>query len=212
MPLAFAQPVHAPRGPAGRLSAPRLLALTACLVAGMADAPASAQGRPRAVEVGAPDIPAQAQGAEPSVRVLPDPAAAPARVDRAAPVAHEGVGVLIDRAKVIRLPDRTQTVIVGNPLIADVTLQRGGIAVLTGKSYGVTNLIALDPSGAMLAESLVSVQAPTEAMVTVQRGLERETYSCNPHCQRSLLLGDSNAYFTEVGAQAERRNALATQR
>ena len=120
--------------------------------------------------------------------------------------------VMIDHAKVVKLPERTQTVIVGNPIIADVTVQRNGIMVVTGKSYGVTNLIALDGAGILLSESLISVQAPTESLVTVQRGLERESYSCTPNCQPSLLLGDANKYFGEVGGQATQRNGLATGR
>ena len=138
------------------------------------------------------------------------PAAAPARAAAVSP--RDMVPVTIDHAKIIRLPERTQTVIVGNPIIADVTVQKNGLLVLTGKSYGVTNLIALDAAGGMLAESLISVQAPTESLVTVQRGLERESYSCTPDCQPSLLLGDATKYFNEVGGQAGQRNTLATQR
>jgi Flp pilus assembly secretin CpaC len=125
---------------------------------------------------------------------------------------RDTVAVMIDHAKVVRLPERTQTVIVGNPIIADITVQRNGVVVVTGKSYGVTNMIALDAAGSMLAESLVSVQAATESVVIVQRGLERESYSCTPNCQPSILLGDANKYFSEAGAQAGQRNSLATQR
>jgi hypothetical protein len=120
------------------------------------------------------------------------------------------VTVMIDHAKILRLPERTQTVIVGNPIIADVSVQKSGVLVLTGKSYGRTNLIALDGGGTLIAESMLIVQAPNEAMVTVQRGLERESYSCTPSCQPSLLLGDANKYFSEVGGQAGQRNSLAT--
>ena len=124
----------------------------------------------------------------------------------------DAVTVTVDHAKVIRLPERTQTVIVGNPIGADVTLQRSAILVVTGKSYGVTNLIALDNAGTMLAESLIRVQAPSDSLVTVQRGLDRESYSCTPSCQPSILLGDSNKYFGEVSGQAGQRNGLATAR
>ncbi len=78
----------------------------------------------------------------------------------AAARANDGstVTVSVDNAKVIRLPERTATVIVGNPIIADVSLQRNGVVVLTGKSFGSTNLIALDAAGTMLAESAISVR------------------------------------------------------
>ncbi len=132
--------------------------------------------------------------------------AAPAEAN---PNPRETVSVQIDHARVIRLPDRAQTVIVGNPMIADVTVQRNGVLVLTGKSYGMTNLIALDASGTMLAESMISVQAPTDALVVVQRGLERESYSCTPSCQPSILLGDAPKYFGETSGQAQARNGIA---
>lgn len=122
----------------------------------------------------------------------------------------EPVTVTIDHAKILRLPERTQTVIVGNPIIADVSVQKSGVLVLTGKSYGRTNLIALDAGGLLIAESMISVQAQNEEVVTVQRGLDRESYSCTPSCQPSLLLGDANKYFSEVGGQAGQRNSLAT--
>ena len=124
----------------------------------------------------------------------------------------EPVAVLIAHAKVLRLPERTQTVILGNPAVADVSVQKNGILVLTGKSYGRTNLIALDGTGTLLAETMISVQASGDSIVTVQRGLERESYSCTPHCQPSLSLGDATRFFGEVGGQAGQRNSLATAR
>jgi hypothetical protein len=129
-------------------------------------------------------------------------------VAQAAPA--ETVAVMVDHAKVVRLPEKAQTVIVGNPGIADVAIQKNGIMVVTGKSFGVTNLIALDSGGKLLAESLVRVGAGGDSMVTVQRGLDRETYSCTPVCQPSIQLGDNAKYFDERGGQATARNNFAT--
>src|SRR6476620_1265065 len=64
--------------------------------------------------------------------------------------APAAIGVNIDQARLIRLPARVATLVVGNPLIADVTLQSGGVVVVTGKSYGGTNLIAMDRAGEVL--------------------------------------------------------------
>lgn len=127
-------------------------------------------------------------------------------------VTLESVVVLVDHAMVVRLPERAQTVIVGNPAIADVAVQRNGVMVVTGKSFGVTNLIALDAGGALLAESLVRVSAASDSVLTVQRGMDRESYSCTPECQPSVQLGDAQKYFGEAGAQTSSRNALATGR
>lgn len=143
----------------------------------------------------------------------PTPAPAPAapEIARTRPSAERAeLQVMVDRAKVIRLPERTQTVVIGNPAIADMAIQKNGVVVVTGKSYGTTNLIALDAAGNMLAESTVSVAAPTDAVVVVQRGLERQSYSCTPRCQPSVVLGDSNSYFSENRGQADSRNQFAT--
>ncbi|RDJ26877.1 pilus assembly protein [Bosea caraganae] len=122
----------------------------------------------------------------------------------------ETVLITVDQAKVIKLPEKAQTVIVGNPGIADVSVQKSGVMVVTGKSFGVTNLIALDARGGLLAESLVRVRAATDSILTVQRGLDRESYSCTPTCQPTAQIGDANSYFGDIGGQMTRRNALAT--
>ncbi|MET3889672.1 Flp pilus assembly secretin CpaC [Bosea sp. OAE506] len=125
------------------------------------------------------------------------------------PAKIESVVVMVDHAKVVRLPEKAQTVIIGNPAIADVAVQKNGVMIVTGKSFGVTNLIALDASGGLLAESLVRVGADSDAVLTVQRGLDRESYSCTPICQPAAQLGDAQRYFGEVGSQANARNGAA---
>lgn len=122
----------------------------------------------------------------------------------------ESVIVMVDHAKVVRLPEKAQTVVVGNPAIADVSVQRNGIMIVTGKSFGVTNLIALDANGTLLAESLVRVGTASDSVLTVQRGMDRESYACNPTCQPSVQMGDKPEYFAGAAGQATARNALAT--
>jgi hypothetical protein len=133
-------------------------------------------------------------------------------VAAAAPVNAETIAVFVDRAKVVKLPDKTSTVIVGNPIIADVSVQKNGILVVTGKSFGMTNLISLDSEGSILNESMIRVEATSESVVTVQRGMDRESYSCTPQCMPAIKLGDDPKYFEAVGGQAGKRSALATQR
>lgn len=120
------------------------------------------------------------------------------------------VTVIVDNAKVIRLPEKTQTVVVGNPFIAEVTPQKNGVLILTGKSFGSTNLIALDSAGALIAETMIRVEASREATITVQRGMERESLSCTPNCQPSAQLGDAAKYFDPASGQADKRRALAS--
>jgi Flp pilus assembly secretin CpaC len=114
----------------------------------------------------------------------------------------DAIAVSVDQAKLVKLPTRVATIVVGNPLIADVTLQTGGIVVVTGKGYGATNFIAMDRAGQVLVDRQIEVQGPSDQLVTVYRGVERESYSCMPICQRRVTLGDGETYFKTTMDQA----------
>jgi Pilus formation protein N terminal region len=119
------------------------------------------------------------------------------------------INVNVDQAKLVKLPSRVSTIVVGNPLIADVTLQNGGILVVTGKGYGATNFIAMDRTGEVLVDRQIQVEGPTEELVTVYRGVDRETYSCTPVCQRRMTLGDGDNYFKSVSDQSTQMSSQA---
>jgi Pilus formation protein N terminal region len=129
-------------------------------------------------------------------------------LDRAAASA-ETIDVIVDRATIVKLPEKVATLVVGNPLIADVSLQPGGTMIVTGKGYGATNVMALDRGGAVLLDRMIQVEAPTEKLVTVFRGVNRETYSCTPVCQQRITLGDGSDYFKATLDQAGTRNNQA---
>jgi Flp pilus assembly secretin CpaC len=124
-------------------------------------------------------------------------------------VAAEPIDVIVDQARVVKLPEKVATLVVGNPLIADVSLQPGGTMVVTGKGYGATNVMAIDRGGAVLLDRMIQVEAPTEKLVTVFRGVNRETYSCTPVCQQRITLGDGSDYFKSTLDQAGSRNNQA---
>ena len=112
------------------------------------------------------------------------------------------VSVNVDQARLVKLPARVATIVVGNPLIADVALQAGGVIVVTGKGYGATNFIAMDRTGEVLVDRLIQVEGPTDQLITVYRGIDRESYSCMPICQRRITLGDGDTYFKATMDQA----------
>src|SRR5712672_194288 len=112
------------------------------------------------------------------------------------------IAVNVDQAKLVKLPAKVSTIVVGNPLIADVTLQNGGVIVVTGKGYGATNFIAMDRGGEVLVDRVIQVEGPTDQVVTVYRGVDRESYSCMPICQRRVTLGDGDTYFKSAIDQA----------
>ena len=130
----------------------------------------------------------------------------------ACPVAAiaDNVNVNVDEARIMRLPDGVATIVIGNPLIADATLQPGGILVLTGKGFGATHMMALDRTGRVVLSHNIEVVAPKSAdLVVVYRGMERESYSCAPVCERRITLGDSVPYFNNPMQQSGVRNREA---
>jgi Flp pilus assembly secretin CpaC len=133
----------------------------------------------------------------------------PARAAEAVHQRGETVRVYLDQARLLKVPDGTSTLVVGNPLIADVAVQSGGTLVVTGKGYGSTNLVALDRNGAVIMEHQVEVQGPQGKVVVVFRGIERESYSCTPDCERRITLGDTQNYFAATLGQSGSLNTQA---
>lgn len=115
-----------------------------------------------------------------------------------AAAAEHGIFVDLDRARVVRMPDGAHTLIIGNPLIADVTmLKTNRLMVVTGKSFGSTNLILLDQTGNQVGESVITVTPPMDKLV-VLRGGRRESYACAPDCAPSVDLADDKDYSAHV--------------
>jgi len=100
------------------------------------------------------------------------------------------VTVNVNMARVLRVNSPAATVIIGNPGIADVTIQDAQTLILTGKSYGQTNLIVLDAAGNPIADTLIEVVQTQASVVTIYMGLSRNTLACEPVCQPTATLGD----------------------
>ena len=66
------------------------------------------------------------------------------------------IAVTLDQAKIAHLPQGAATLIVGNPMIADVTmLKNNDTMIITGKGFGQTNLIAIDGAGKLIEEQQI---------------------------------------------------------
>jgi hypothetical protein len=125
-----------------------------------------------------------------------------------APARAADIEVVLDQARLVKLPEKAVTIVIGNPLIADATVQPGGLLVVTGKSYGTTNIIALDRGSAVLLERTIEVRGPREAVV-VYRGVNRESYNCTPICEPRIAPGDAQAYFEATINQTTTRSSFA---
>lgn len=123
--------------------------------------------------------------------------------------AADTFAVAVDQARLMRVPERTATIIVGNPLIADVSLQTGGMLVVTGKGYGTTNFLALDRAGNVLSDQKLVVMSPADNTVAVFYGTARQSFSCEPLCEPRIMLGDNKDYFNTRLQQTATRNGSA---
>ena len=119
------------------------------------------------------------------------------------------ISVTIDRAKVMRISRPADVVIIGNPAIADATIQDNMTLIITGRSFGTTNLIILDAAGQPIADEIVNVSPSNDSVVTIFKRASRETLSCTPDCAPTLVIGDRPEVFTSVGEQIQSHSALS---
>jgi Pilus formation protein N terminal region len=117
--------------------------------------------------------------------------------------------VSVDKARVARIPENTRILVIGQPGIADVTmLKNSGMGVITGKSFGETNLIALDAQGNPLGEWTVRVGGE-RADLLVQNGLDRESYICSPLCLPIIDLADAKTTASERAAAVAQHSTFS---
>ena len=124
--------------------------------------------------------------------------------------ASKRVIVEVDRAQIMRLDDAATSIIVGNPLIADAAVHDQNMIIITGKSFGTTNMIVLDYKGNEVMSRTLEVREREDAVVTMHKGTGRMSYSCSPNCEPTLLAGDSPDYFNSVRDRIVSRNEVSS--
>lgn len=97
--------------------------------------------------------------------------------------ADTGIGVTMNEAKIVKLARPADTIIVGNPAIADASVQDAKTIVLTGKGFGTTNLVILDADGSPIIDEQVVVSRHDANSVRIYRRAEVQTLSCAPYCE-----------------------------
>ena len=127
----------------------------------------------------------------------------------AAMAASNSVQVLVDQATLVRLDRPAAEIVVGNPSIADVSVQSSKLLVVTGKSFGETNLSVMDADGKVVANRQLIVQEPRTGFVTLYRGGTRQTLHCAPHCAPQLVIGDSPDTFSAVANQITTKQSIS---
>jgi Flp pilus assembly secretin CpaC len=106
--------------------------------------------------------------------------------------------VKYDQSQLLRLPRPAAEIIIGNPAIADISVQSGNLLVITGKTFGITNIIALDADRNVIQDQRVLVKRDEVKVVNLHRGAQRQSYNCTPQCNPSITVGDEQAYFDTI--------------
>jgi Flp pilus assembly secretin CpaC len=99
--------------------------------------------------------------------------------------ADAGIQVEMYQAKIVKLARPADTIVVGNPAIADAAVQDASTIILTGKGFGVTNLVILDGDGNPIVDAQVTVVRQAASSVRVYRRADIQTLSCTPYCESS---------------------------
>ena len=106
--------------------------------------------------------------------------------------------VRYDQSQLLQMPRAVSEIIIGNPSIADVSVQSGNMLVITGKTFGITNIIALDSDKNVIQDQRVVVERDERGIVNVSRAGQRQSFSCTPNCAPTITIGDEAAYFNQV--------------
>ena len=114
-----------------------------------------------------------------------------------------------DQTQLLALSGTPATVVVGNPSIADVTIQ-GNEVFLHGRAFGTTNIIIMDAAGARLSDFEVTVMKDGSHDVAVYKAGSRFSYVCAPDCEATFHVGDNGPFFGMVTEEAKQKVNLAT--
>ncbi|ACM25068.1 pilus assembly protein N-terminal domain-containing protein [Agrobacterium sp. SHOUNA12C] len=104
--------------------------------------------------------------------------------------------VYMDHARVLKLDRPVSKVIVGNAQVADATVADPKTIVLTGRSFGTTNIVLLDADGNAIVDERILVSIDEGNTVRVFRQTNRSVLSCTPNCEQHAQQNNNAAAAT----------------
>jgi Flp pilus assembly secretin CpaC len=117
--------------------------------------------------------------------------------------AADDLVVKFDQSQILKLPRPAAEIIIGNPSIADVSLQGNTMMVVTGKSFGLTNIIVLDNERNVVMDQRIMVRRDENRILHVYKASARNSYACTPQCNPTLTPGDEQKFFSDYRSLAE---------
>lgn len=86
-------------------------------------------------------------------------------------------------ARVLELPSKVATIIIGNPEIVQATLIDDKTMVVSGLALGETNLITLAKDGSIASSIQIFVNENEMNTLTIFRRETAQHLSCTPYCR-----------------------------
>jgi Flp pilus assembly secretin CpaC len=113
--------------------------------------------------------------------------------------AEPGIHVVMNQARILKLARPADTVVVGDPEIADAVVKDARTVVLTGKGFGITNIVILDAEGAAIVDEQVMISRSVANTTRVYRRADVQTLSCTPYCETAQKTKAEKNSDAEIG-------------
>lgn len=126
------------------------------------------------------------------------------------PAEAEQLWLTMDQVRPYKLDSPAHSIVIGNPSIADVTVQDNTNVLLFGKAPGLTNIFVFDETGEPVKNLIIRVRTPSSDMLTVHRGSARTTYNCTTNCEATVTVGDDQTSFGNVSSQVQSKFSQAS--
>jgi Flp pilus assembly secretin CpaC len=114
--------------------------------------------------------------------------------------------VFMNHARVLKLDRPVSKVIIGNSNVADATVADAKTIVLTGRSFGTTNIVLLDSAGNAIVDERILVSIDEGNTVRVFKQTARTVLSCTPNCEEhadtSSLASSSTSSSVTTGSSS----------
>jgi ribosomal protein L24E len=117
--------------------------------------------------------------------------------------------VMVDQTVTLKIAGSANSVVIGNATVADVAVHDARTLLVTGKTFGATNITVLDRGGNAIYSNQLIVGGEPETGLTIVRGDGTYSYSCVDKCRATPMVGDDPAHFSGIMATVTAKSRSA---
>lgn len=113
-----------------------------------------------------------------------------------------------NKTKQLKLRGIAASVVIGDPIVADIAVLDQNLIFVTGRTFGTTNILVFDENGRELYSGDVVVTTNTSNFVSLNRAGQTNTFDCAPRCQSIPNIGDEQEYFQNINLQTRNQQLV----